>query len=125
MSGQTVIDEYGYPVLSTDERIKMGNVQPDWRAGFSTSLKYKGIRLSAAFAAQWGGMAYSLTNAQLSRQGKLTNTLYGRYGGVLHEGVVARGSELQGQHGLTAPNTTVTKKRRHLLPRPRLFDEQC
>lgn len=28
VAGQTVIDEYGYPVLSTDERIKMGNVQP-------------------------------------------------------------------------------------------------
>ncbi|WP_337656637.1 SusC/RagA family TonB-linked outer membrane protein [Alistipes sp.] len=108
VSGQTVIDEYGYPVLSTDERIKMGNVQPDWRAGFSTSLKYKGIRLSAAFAAQWGGMAYSLTNAQLSRQGKLTNTLYGRYGGVLHEGVVARGLDAQGNM-VYNPNTTVTE----------------
>ena len=108
VSGQTVIDEYGYPVLSTDERIKMGNIQPDWRAGFSTSLKYKGVRLSAAFAAQWGGMAYSLTNAQLSRQGKLTNTLYGRYGGVLHEGVVARGLDAQGNM-VYNPNTTVTE----------------
>lgn len=108
VAGQTVIDEYGYPVLSTDERIKMGNVQPDWRAGFSTALKYKGIRLSAAFAAQWGGMAYSLTNAQLSRQGKLTNTLYGRYGGVLHEGVVARGLDAQGNM-VYNPNTTVTE----------------
>ena len=108
VSGQTVIDEHGYPMLASDQMVKMGNVQPDWRAGLSTSLKYKGIRLSATFAAQWGGMAYSLTNAQLSRQGKLTNTLYGRYGGVLHEGVVARGLDAQGNM-VYNPNNTVTE----------------
>ena len=108
VSGQTVVDEHGYPMLASEEMVKMGNVQPDWRAGFSTSLKYKGVRLSATFAAQWGGMAYSLTHAQLSRQGKLTNTLYGRYGGVLHEGVVARGLDAQGNM-VYNPNTTVTE----------------
>ncbi|OUN55965.1 SusC/RagA family TonB-linked outer membrane protein [Alistipes sp. An66] len=108
VSGQTIVDEHGYPVLSTDNLVKMGNVQPDWRAGLSTSLKYKGIRLSATFAAQWGGMAYSLTHAQLSRQGKLTNTLYGRYGGVLHEGVNIRGLDAQG-HMVCTPNTTITE----------------
>lgn len=108
VSEQTVVDEHGYPMLASEEMVKMGNVQPDWRAGFSTSLKYKGVRLSATFAAQWGGMAYSLTHAQLSRQGKLTNTLYGRYGGVLHEGVVARGLDAQGNM-VYNPNTTVTE----------------
>ncbi len=108
VSGQTVVDDHGYPILSSDKMIKMGNVQPDWRAGLSTSLKYKGVSLSATFSAQWGGMAYSLTHCQLSRQGKLTNTLYGRYGGVLHEGVTARGLDAQGKMVYT-PNSTITE----------------
>ena len=39
------------------------------------------------FAGQYGGKAYSVTNFALSYMGKLTNTLEGRYEGLIHEGV--------------------------------------
>lgn len=107
VSGQTVVDSNGYPQLATEKMEKLGNVQPDWKAGLSTSFAYRNLRLSATFAGQWGGKAHSLSYAQLSRQGKLTNTLYGRYGGVLHEGVVPRGLDAQGNM-VYARNTNVT-----------------
>lgn len=106
VSGQTVIDSKGYPLLSTENMIKLGNVQPDWKGGLTTTFAYRGLRLSAAFAGQWGGKAHSLTHSQLSSQGKLTNTLYGRYGGVFHEGVVARGLDAQNRM-VYAPNTNI------------------
>ena len=107
VSGRTVIDDKGYPVVATEKMEKLGNVQPDWKAGISTSVSWKGLRLNVTFDGQWGGKAHSLTYAQLSRQGKLTNTLYGRYGGILHEGVVARGIDAQGNMVYT-PNSTIT-----------------
>ena len=107
VSGQTVVNSKGYPLIATEKMEKLGSVQPDWKAGLSTSFSYRGLRLSATFSGQWGGKAHSLSHAQLSRQGKLTNTLYGRYGGILHEGVVARGLDAQG-HMVYAPNNTIT-----------------
>lgn len=107
VSGQTVVDAKGYPLIATEKMVKLGNVQPDWKAGLSTTFSYKGIRLSATFAGQWGGKAHSLSYTQLSRQGKLKNTLYGRYGGVLHEGIVARGLDAQGNM-VYSRNSTLT-----------------
>ena len=108
VSGQTVIDSKGNPLIATDKMTKLGNVQPDWKAGLSTSFAFRGVRLSATFAGQWGGKAHSLSFSQLSSQGKLTNTLYGRYGGVLHEGVVARNLDAQGNM-VYAHNTNISE----------------
>ncbi len=41
------------------------------------------------FSAQWGGNTFSVTNYALSYQGKLKNSLEGRYEGLVHPGLNA------------------------------------
>lgn len=53
----------GYaPVMEADVEREVGNFQPDWTGGFSTSLHYKNFRLSASFDYMIGGQIVSWTN---------------------------------------------------------------
>jgi hypothetical protein len=45
-------------------------VNPDWKGGLNTSIRYKRITLNMAFTYQWGGHRFSVTNGILSYQGK-------------------------------------------------------
>jgi hypothetical protein len=75
---------------------------PKWRAGANLNLRYKSLALTMAFTASYGGQAYSLTNAIFSYMGKNTNSLEGRYDGLIHDGVNANSD------GTFTKNTTVT-----------------
>src|SRR5690606_23594319 len=88
-----------------DQRI--AKVNPDWRGGMTQRLRYKNLTLTAAFSAQMGGNAFSVTNFALSYQGKLKNSLEGRYDGLVHQGVNA----VQNPDGTTTytKNTNVTE----------------
>lgn len=87
--GMPVINEKtGYPSFTKPDQY-LGQVLPDWKAGFGTTLRYKGVTLSANFTAQVGGNAYSVTNFALSYQGKLKNSLPGREDGLVVGGVNA------------------------------------
>lgn len=88
-SGVPIINaKNGYPSLTGPDQY-MGNALPDWKAGFGTSLRYKGLSMSAQFTAQVGGKSYSVTNFALSYQGKLKNSLPGREDGLVVDGVNA------------------------------------
>ena len=87
-SGKILVNaKDGYPRLDDSPSRYLGNVNPDWSAGLSTRLRYRNLSLSASFAAQVGGKCYSITHMALSYQGKLKNTLEGRYGGLVVDGV--------------------------------------
>ncbi len=87
-SGQVILDATtGLPSVENTADHFLGKVNPDWRGGFSTSLRYKNLTLSGVFSYQWGGNRYSVTDGILSYQGKLTNSLEGRYDGIVAEGV--------------------------------------
>jgi len=86
-SGMDIVDSNGYPLLDEQPTTKIGKVNPDWRAGMTQSFRYKNFSLSATFSGQLGGNAFSVTNFALSYQGKLTNSLEGRYDGLVHDGV--------------------------------------
>ncbi|MEG1864519.1 MAG: SusC/RagA family TonB-linked outer membrane protein [Alistipes sp.] len=89
-AGMPVINnKTGYPSLTAKADQFIGQANPDWKAGFGTSVRYKGLSFSAAFTAQVGGNAYSVTNFALSYQGKLKNTLPGREDGLVVSGVNA------------------------------------
>lgn len=106
-SGATVINEStGLPSMS-DELRYLGNVNPDWIGGLSTSLKWKSLTLDATFSAQLGGKTYSVTAASLGYQGKLTNTLDGRPDGLVAEGVNLVGTDNEG-HDVYKVNTSLT-----------------
>jgi TonB-linked SusC/RagA family outer membrane protein len=105
-SGQVIINATtGLPSLTSDSDNFLGKVNPDWKGGFGTSLRYKNLSLSALFSYQMGGHRFSVTNGILSYQGKLSNSLEGRYDGIVAEGVnmIETGDEVTFQ-----PNNTVT-----------------
>lgn len=87
ISGQVVYKD-GYPQLTTDSQAFLGNTQPKWKAGLSNSFRYKDFTFNFTFEGQYGGKVYSLTHSILSYSGKLTNTLKGRYDGLVGEGVM-------------------------------------
>ena len=101
VSGWDIVDSDGYPVLASEFE-NLGNTQADWKAGWMNSISYKNFRLSFSFSAQWGGQAYSFTNAMLGYRGKIKATLPGRYDGLIHKGVN------QNADGTYSINKTVT-----------------
>jgi len=74
--------------LTTPGPIYLGNIQPKWKMGISNDFRYKQFHMSVLFDAQYGAVAYSLTSYKLAEQGKTTNTLPGRYNGIIGNGVV-------------------------------------
>ncbi len=106
-SGQTIISEATGLPSSSDELRYLGNVNPDWIGGFSTSLRWKNLSLGMTFAAQIGGKTYSVTAACLGYQGKLKNSLEGRYDGFIAPGYNVIGTDEDG-NAICKPNETVT-----------------
>lgn len=106
-SGMHIVNAQGYPVLDESPDRRIGKVNPDWRGGMTQRLRYKNLSLSASFSAQMGGNAFSVTNFALSYQGKLKNSLEGRYDGLVHEGV----NVVENTDGTVTytKNTTVTE----------------
>lgn len=88
-SGQLLINATtGYPSLTDKADQFIAKVNPDWRAGFGTTLSWKSLSMTASFTAQVGGNAYSVSNFALSYQGKLKNSLAGREDGLVLDGVI-------------------------------------
>jgi hypothetical protein len=99
--GQVVYDaQTGFARISQDV-VYLGNTIPKGKLGFTNTFAYKGFRLNVLFDGQYGGVAHSLTHYKLAEQGKTTNTLPGRYNGIIGNGVVLDAN------GKYVPNTTV------------------
>lgn len=62
------------------KRTPLGNVQPDWLGGLSTTLSYKGFQLYAALNARVGGVIYSNSYNLGMSTGALKESLKGRMG---------------------------------------------
>jgi TonB-linked SusC/RagA family outer membrane protein len=99
--GQIIYDaNTGYALL-TEDVVYLGNTIPKGKASVANNFSYKGFRLSFMFDTQWGGVGHSQTNHKMSEQGKLKQTLPGRYSGIIGKGVV------QTADGKFVPNTTI------------------
>ncbi|MDE7407023.1 MAG: TonB-dependent receptor, partial [Muribaculaceae bacterium] len=106
-AGMKLIDaSTGYPILTTEQK-RLGKVNPTWRGGLSTTLRYRDFTLGLNFTAQMGGHTYSMTNAILGYQGKLENSLPGRNDGLVVTGVNVS-TDANGNTVYT-PNTTPTE----------------
>lgn len=97
-----IVYENGYPVLGTDLKY-LGNTMPKFRASLQNEFRYNQFSLSFLFDAQTGAVGYSLTSAVLTEQGKTTNTLPGRYNGIIGNGVVRNAD------GSYSPNTVIAE----------------
>lgn len=86
VSGLLVLDSQNYPQVDTDLKY-LGECAPDWKGGFNTTLKYKGLSLYIGFDGQIGGHCWSYSNWILNYRGKGINTLEGREGGFVAPGV--------------------------------------
>ncbi len=80
----------GLPQL-TNELIKVGNYNPDWMAGINNVISFKGFRLSALLDWRMGGDIYSYMYVRGNEAGQLVESLPGREGGWVGEGVIANG----------------------------------
>jgi TonB-linked SusC/RagA family outer membrane protein len=89
--GQVIYDKTTGVALITEGVKYLGNTIPKWKLGFSNDFNYKQFHLSLLFDAQYGAVAHSLMHYKLAEQGKTTNTLPGRYNGIVGNGVVEDG----------------------------------
>ncbi|WP_293301975.1 SusC/RagA family TonB-linked outer membrane protein [Pedobacter sp. UBA4863] len=99
--GQIVYNS-GMPVLS-DDLLKLGNTMPQWKGSIQNQFKYKNFSMGFLFDAQYGAVAYSLTQGKMAVQGKTTSTLPGRYNGIVGDGV------MRNPDGSYSPNTVVAE----------------
>lgn len=97
---QIVYDNTGSPILDTQIK-KIGNYNPDWMMGLSTSFKYKNITFNALVDIRHGGKIYSMTNSIGMESGILAVSLPGRETGIIGKGVV------KNNDGSYSTNTTV------------------
>lgn len=86
VSGLLVLDDQNMPQVSPDLQY-LGECAPDWKAGFNTSFKYKGLTFHVGLDGQFGGHVFSYTSWVLNYRGKGVATLEGREGGFVAPGV--------------------------------------
>jgi TonB-linked SusC/RagA family outer membrane protein len=101
-----IVHNAGRPVR-TNERIKLGNYNPDWLAGVSNTILYKNFKFSFLFDIRKGGEVYSETQTVGREGGIITETLEGRADGYdltkPGNGVVGKGVMLNSA-GAFVPN---------------------
>jgi hypothetical protein len=93
----------GNALISPDV-VYLGNTIPKYKAGFTNEFAYKQFRFNFLFDAQIGGIAHSLMHYKLAEQGKTTNTLPGRYNGIIGNGVVMGADGKYRQNDVIATN---------------------
>ena len=91
-SNNNVIHKNGLPVIDTGNKKILGNVAPDWTGGANFTLRYKSFDFTTLIDAKIGGDIHSLTYTFGRFAGVLEESLIGREGGVIGEGVMSDGA---------------------------------
>ncbi|THD69260.1 SusC/RagA family TonB-linked outer membrane protein [Robertkochia marina] len=71
--GNVVFDEYGFPVQDQTEGI-IGDPNPDWQGGVTSSMNWKGFSLSVLFETYQGADIYAGTKSVLRDLGRWEDT---------------------------------------------------
>ena len=102
-NGNMIFDSKGYPVMSSDRKV-IGNIMPKWTGGIQNSFTYKFLTFSTLFDMRVGGQLFAHSVNIGRYTGVLAETLPGREGGIVGEGVV----EIKNADGTFSyqPNTT-------------------
>ncbi len=88
--GDIVVDATGRPQAS-EEKVLLGNYQPDWTGGLMNSFSWKDITLRALIDFRIGGEVFSGTDAGLDATGTSARTLDYR-DGIVVDGMVNTGT---------------------------------
>ena len=99
-AGDIVVDATGRPQAS-EEKVLLGNYQPDVTGGIYNRLTYRGISLGALIDFRIGGEVFSGTDAGLDATGVSTRTLAYR-DGITVDGMVNTGTA---EEPIYEPNT--------------------
>ena len=75
-NGKMIVDENGYPILSTEVQDTGKNFNNDWTGGVTTAFTYKGITLSAVLDIRKGGYMFSRTKNLIQFTGNGSVTTY-------------------------------------------------
>jgi TonB-linked SusC/RagA family outer membrane protein len=87
-----ILTEDGFPVFG--ERAVLGNIQPDWTAGWSNTISYKRFVVSALLDYRRGGDIFSVSNMFGQYAGVFKESLNGREVDFDNPGVVFRGIDV-------------------------------
>jgi TonB-linked SusC/RagA family outer membrane protein len=90
----------GRPLRSADKRV-LGNANPDWTGGLNNRFRYGAWDFNFLFDTKQGGEVFSVTNMFGRYSGVLEETVEGREGGLVVDGVKV-------VDGDTVPNDIVT-----------------
>lgn len=104
--GNQIVNSSGTDyVLDNSERTIVGNVNPDFLGGFTTSLSYKGFTLHALFDYSFGASMFSETNQWMMHNGTHMETL--NYRDEAHGGLAyyydGSGNTVAWQHDQPTP----------------------
>lgn len=102
IDGKILFGPNGLPVQDGNLRL-LGNYNPDFSLGFSNEFRYKALTMTVLVDWRKGGTIVSRTKALGSTSGVLQETLVGREGGVIGDGLMNIGTAENPQY---VPNTT-------------------
>jgi hypothetical protein len=88
--GNKIFGADGLP-LRTDDLVSLGSGVYKTTGGFTNDFKYKNFTLSTLLDFKFGAKVYSVTNAEFASLGLHKNTLAGREGGYVGQGVTEDG----------------------------------
>ncbi|MCM4167228.1 TonB-dependent receptor P3 [Arenibacter antarcticus] len=86
-------DNFGRKLITNDgyaqrgDRVKLGNINPDWFGGITSNIRYKNLSLSTLISIQQGGEFYSYGRAYRMFFGTDERSLAGRETGIIEEGI--------------------------------------
>lgn len=98
-NGDILIDENGYPRLSTEKYNYLGNREPDCLIGLGSTLTYKDLSVSFLFDGRVGGKVANITGRSLMSNGMSNYIAKYRNHKILFKGVVEQAD------GSYVPNT--------------------
>ncbi len=81
--GRVIIASNGLPRATSGSTVNLGNFNPDWQGGISSTISYRNFSASFLIDHRQGGVIATMTNAILSEYGQLEQTLEGREGGLV------------------------------------------
>lgn len=98
-NNEILIDENGYPRISTEKYNYLGNREPDCLIGFGSNFAYKDLSVSFLFDGRIGGKVANITGRSLMSNGMSNYIAKYRNHKILFHGVVEQAD------GSYAPNT--------------------
>ncbi|TDN95674.1 TonB-linked SusC/RagA family outer membrane protein [Salegentibacter sp. 24] len=85
-SGELLVNAEGFPVAS-NERVKLGNAQPDFIGGLSNNFSYKNWNFRFLIDGRFGGEIYSATSSYLDAAGVSERSLQYREDGIVVDAI--------------------------------------